>query len=232
VLGHNAYGQLGSPTGDAGTGSPVPLTVQGSSNVTAVTAGSYHTCALLSGGIVQCWGLNFDGELGNGTTTSSSTPVAVSSLSGATAITAGYNHTCALLSDGTVQCWGLNAVGQLGSQSVDGGRGSLVPLTVQGLSNVTAMSAGGYHTCALLSGGSVRCWGSNQYGELGNGMAGTPGFPPVAVSGLNSATAIGAGEEHSCAILSSGAAECWGGDGSGQLGDGTMISSSTPVAVR
>ncbi len=256
--GDNGDGQLGTNTSqcNGNSSSTTPVAVSGLSGATALAAGSFHTCALLSGGTVECWGYNAYGQLGDGATTSSMTPVAVSSLSGATAIAAGADHTCALLSDGTVKCWGYNVYGQLGNgtstgpQTCGGIGCSSTPVAVSSLAGAIAISAGGNHTCAVLSGGSVECWGENFFGELGDGTSTGPqtctsnnygcSTTPVVVSGLSGATAVAAGFEHTCAVLSGGTAECWGNAWFGQLGNGTSTGpqtcggvpcSTTPVAV-
>jgi len=225
--GENSYGQLGNGNN---TNSNVPVNVSGlSSGVSAISAGNYHTCAVLTSGGVKCWGWNNFGELGNGDNNESNVPVDVSGLSsGVSAISAGLIHTCGLLTSGGVKCWGYNEDGELGNGN---NTNSNVPVDVSGLSSgISAISAGGAHTCGLLTSGGVKCWGKNDYGQLGNGNN-TNSNVPVNVSGLSSGiSAISAGGYHTCA-LSSGGVKCWGYNEYGQLGNGNNTNSNVPVNV-
>jgi alpha-tubulin suppressor-like RCC1 family protein len=225
--GHNSYGQLGN---GSTTNSTTPVNVSGlSAGVAAVSAGDGYTCALTVDGGVKCWGLNSLGQLGDGTTTNRATPVDVSGLSsGVIAISAG-RHTCALTAGGGVKCWGDNHFGQLGDGTTTN---SATPVNVSGfLSGGAAISAGGNHTCAIATSGAVKCWGYNQYGQLGDGTRKSR-LTPVNVSGLSSGVAsISAGYVHTCALTTSGGAKCWGANESGQLGDGTHTEAHSPVRV-
>jgi parallel beta-helix repeat protein len=230
--GSNAYGALG--TGDASYDrSGTPLDVAGLAGpAIAISSGAGgHTCALILGGAVQCWGYNNVGQLGNGSYDSSSIPVDVWGLSsGVIDIAVGEDHTCAILTDGSAQCWGFEAYGELGDGTPNAVRS--IPVDVIGLQGSTvAISGGNNHTCAVLSGGGVQCWGWNYYGQLGDG-SNNNSTAPVNVVGLSSGVAeIDAGYNYTCALLDSGGKKCWGINTYGELGDGTGNNSNVPVDV-
>ena len=235
--GYNFYGQLGDGTNT----SPrlLPVDVSGlTSGVKAISAaGGHHSCALTDGGAVWCWGFNGNGELGDGSVSSyAASPVEVSGLtSGVTAISAGGDnpaagHACAVTSAGGLKCWGFNGHGELGDGSTTN---RSTPVDVTGLtSGVVAVAAGRDHTCALTSGGAVKCWGNNSKGQIGDGTSGNQRLTPVAVSGLASGVAsISAGDYVTCVVTTAGGAKCWGENGDGQIGDGTQLERHTPVNV-
>lgn len=211
-------GQLGNGISQT---SLTPVNVVGISTATAVTVGYKHSCALLRDGTVMCWG-------DNGTTSPSSKPLAVPGIQ-ATAIAAGGNHTCVLLSDGTIKCWGWASDGQLGNGVVGNGY-TPNPVQVTGLTGAIGIAAGYGHTCAVLADRTVRWWGRNEDGQLGNGTTTPKGIPnPVKVSGITSAVTVTAGFSHTCALLTNRTLKCWGNNSDGQLTNGTQKSSSVPV---
>jgi alpha-tubulin suppressor-like RCC1 family protein len=176
--GGSESGQLGD---DSMNDSEVAVAVSNLTEVINVTAGGGFSCALVIAGTVHCWGANSFGQLGNGSTQPSGVPVEVSGLGNAMATAAGGAHACAVLDGGTLQCWGLNGVGQLGTGAAGGSRSS--PVEVSTLTGVELVAAGSGHTCAVLSDGTVRCWGANESGQLGNGSF-EGSATPVQVSGL------------------------------------------------
>lgn len=223
--GANGYGQLGNGSNFA---SLTPVAVSNLANVTAIDAGSYFTCALTSVGGMKCWGYNYYGQLGDGTNTDRPDPVSIFA-NGISSISAGWAHTCAVTTNDGAKCWGLNGRGQLGLGSTGGQHYS--PAMVSGLnSGVTSISAGGYHTCAMVS-GMVKCWGWNFFGQLGDTTT-LQRTEPVNVFWLGSApAAISAGGNHTCALNTDGGVNCWGSNTNGQLGDGTTDQHKAPVAV-
>jgi alpha-tubulin suppressor-like RCC1 family protein len=223
--GSNWAGQLGDGTTSVRV---VPSDVS-VSDVVSVAAKGMHTCVLTSGGGLKCWGMNSGGELGDGTTTSRSTPVDVRGFStGAVSLTAGEYHTCGLTASGGVKCWGSNGNGRLGDGSTTD---RLEPVDVSGLTaGVAAVSAGSGHTCAVTVSGGLKCWGSNSSGQLGDGTT-VDRLTPVDVTGLTSGvTAVAAGSSNTCALLTGGGVKCWG-QGAYGVGDGTLFSRPTPVNV-
>jgi alpha-tubulin suppressor-like RCC1 family protein len=177
------------------------------------------------------WGYNLSGQLGDGTDEGpeacfraqqpcAMTPLGLSGLSGVTAMAAGEEHSLALLGDGSVRAWGNNESDQLGDGSSGlAQRESVVPVSVVGLGSATAIAAGARHNLALVS-GAVWAWGSDESGQLGDGVAGPSRNREtiVKVGELSGVTAIAAGEEHSLALLENGTVMAWGNNESGQLG--------------
>jgi alpha-tubulin suppressor-like RCC1 family protein len=199
---------------------PVSLEAARAAGVRELAAGTYHSCAVDSGGAVKCWGSNGYGQLGDGTTTSRATPVTAGDLeSGIVAVQAGSVHTCALTGAGTVKCWGDNQYGQLGDGTTTERHS---PVDVVGVGGVVALALGSAHTCALTAAGAVRCWGFNGYGALGDGTTAdrNTAVEPIGLSaGVSQVTA---GASHTCALQSDGSVTCWGGNTEGEAGDGTV----------
>ncbi len=200
-----------------------------------VSAGWGHSLALRSDGTIWAWGFNCSGQLGNNTKVSSSIPIQIKDpndvsepLTGITKTSAGAYYSLALKSDGTVFAWGYNQDGHLGDGTfVD----RLMPAQVLGLSNITDISAaGGYHSLALKSDGTVFAWGCNTNGQLGDGTK-TDRTTPVQVQGLSNIVAVSPGYLHSLALKSDGTVWAWGWNNYGAIGDGTNIDRLTPVQI-
>jgi alpha-tubulin suppressor-like RCC1 family protein len=225
--GFNTSGQLGDGT-TFGHALPAPV-VGLPAGIADLCVGDLHTCARAGTGEVYCWGENDQGQVADGTAIDRALPVEVTAIGAMSGIACGAVHSCAW-GPGEVWCWGRNVDGQLGIGSVSAF--SDVPLAVVGLDrDVVALAAGGQHTCALLDDETIRCWGANNGGQLGDGTGGRHTMPgPVALGG---ATAITAGQAHTCALTRTGPAYCWGQNTFGQLGDGSASDrlSPTPVAA-
>ena len=236
--GYNGNGQLGnggSPTFYSRT----PVTVIGISGAIAISAGAYHSCALLVDSTVKCWGDNSFGQLGNGTHSNSNTPVAVVGISDATAISVGLFYSCALLADTTIRCWGSDANGTLGDGfGAFGESFSNVPVRVVGVIGATQVATGDSHACALLADKTIACWGRNNEGQLGNGRIGGGSIflnyeaAPVAVLAVVGGTAVSAGGNNTCALTADSTMKCWGANLDGQVGNGTnTLAEASPLAV-
>jgi alpha-tubulin suppressor-like RCC1 family protein len=245
--GRNNYGQLGidniTNMGDNASemAQLTGVNLGTGRTATAIAAGNYHSCALLDNASVKCWGHNQFGKLGIDNTTTmgdgsgemAQLPVVnLGTGRTATAISAGFGHTCALLDNASVKCWGLNDYGQLGidhNTHMGDGSGEMAALSSINLGTgrtVTAIAAGGYHTCALLDNASVKCWGDGSQGALGidnaTAMGKTSGsmavLPSINLGTGRTATAIAAGGFHTCALLDNASVKCWGDNRIGQLG--------------
>lgn len=227
--GANSDGQLGN--GDTYERS-VPVDVTGlTTGVTAVGLGVSHTCAVINSDTVQCWGKNDYGQLGHDSSGAfEDTPTDVPGLTGVQAVVGGRTHSCALLATGQVQCWGGYANGEIGRIPATTAE-SIQPVTVAGIENITALSAGSHHTCALSNNGAILCWGRNIYGQLGNGTKTSTHEPVTSVA--SAATMVSAGASHTCAVVAdtTGAniIQCWGSNASKQLGITSSLSQTQPV---
>jgi alpha-tubulin suppressor-like RCC1 family protein len=225
--GHNDLDQLGA--GDTlSISRTTPVAVSTSLILQALVARSgEHTCGLTSAGAAYCWGLNTNGQLGDGTTTQRATPVAVSTAQVFHSLAIGPQHTCGLTSAGAAYCWGYNNHSQLGDGTTTQ---RTTPVVVNTTEVFQSLVAGSEHTCGLTSAGAAYCWGYNIHGQLGDGTT-TTQTTPVAVSTAQVFHSLTAGDDHTCGLTSDGAAYCWGYNLYGRLGDGTTTQQTTPVAV-
>lgn len=242
--GDNTYGQLGDNTTTDSLipvqvlidATPTPLT-----EVTNVAAGQDHTCAVVDGGSVYCWGRGANGRLGNAGNgiANSSLALLVDNINGSLAtaaqVSAGNAFSCALLADGTIACWGQDNLGQLGNGT---NPATTSPEAITSSDTFTQVEAGHEHACAIRSGDrAVYCWGAGTSGRLGNGgtamsTAPTPTYLDGGTTQLTNVTFVSAGQAHSCATLTDGTARCWGENGNGQLGDSTTTDRMKAVAMR
>jgi Regulator of chromosome condensation (RCC1) repeat len=183
--------------------------------------------AVKTDGTVWSWGLNTDGELGDGTTTMRTRPVRVGTLTGIVEVVGGRDHGLARGSDGTVWAWGDNAYGELGLGS---GPDRPNPARVTSLTGVAQLTAGAFHSLAVLTDGTVRGWGRNNLGQLGDGTS-TNRPMPIQVPGLTGVAAVASGRDHSLAVMLDGTARAWGRNDHGQLGDGTTTDRTAPIVI-
>ena len=224
--GHDDSGQVGN--GTTANNVPLPTQVMGVTGAVSVAAGYTHACAATSSGAVYCWGGGGYGENGSASNADTPTAALVAGISNAAVVTAGSYYTCALTTDGHVSCWGVNWNGRLGDTTVN--NSTNVP-TDTGLTGVKVLSSGSGHSCVVKSDGTVACWGENDVGQCGVGAYGSSLQVPVPVSGVTGVSDIAAGDNHTCALLSSGKVMCWGANYHGALGQGTTVVATQPVTV-
>lgn len=227
--GANGVGQLGDGTT---VGKSIPTQVGNASDWVAVAGGSNtnfagaHTCATKTDGTLWCWGENSFGQIGDDTTESKSAPVKVGEHNDWATVIAGAGYTCATKTDSTLWCWGAGFPGQLG----DGKNGnSFVPNQVDGTSNWTAIAGssqgwpGDAHICAIKANGTLWCWGSNRYGQLGNPTSGSYGIMPSQVGNDSDWIRVAVGFRNSCATKDNGTLWCWGSNILGADGNGAAF---------
>lgn len=218
--GDNSNGELG--TGILGGGSTEPVMVADISGIAGIDVGAFHACTRNGAGEVWCWGeIDEEGARAR--------PEPVPGLRPVIEIAAGGFHACFLDDAGEVWCMGRDSSGQIGQ----GAESNTVaaPTRVPGLTGVSAIGAGGFHTCGIVA-GSVWCWGENSHGQIGNDVIGGNQPSPVQVMGLSNIVAVTAGDWHSCALRGDGTVWCWGKSDNGQTGDAsTGVDDAVPRQV-
>jgi alpha-tubulin suppressor-like RCC1 family protein len=237
--GRNDTGQLGDGTF---INRSVPTPVLTALTFISIAAGLSHTCALTSGGLAYCWGANDLGQLGDGgIAVQQTTPAPVAGGLTFTMIRVGYNFTCGLETSTHARCWGSNASGQIGNGAGGATMSDRVttPTPVSGNRPYTQLDAGGSHACGV-SKKTLYCWGWNYFGQVGSNsteicrvdqpcMRNPTQLPANSGFSQKNVTSVSTGSSHSCALLSTGDAYCWGFNAFGQLGNGTFTSTTTPV---
>jgi alpha-tubulin suppressor-like RCC1 family protein len=227
--GSNSWGQIGDGHGERTLRNLAPTAVVGGLAFRQLAAGHGHTCGRTIANRVYCWGLNIDGQLGDGTTTDRLTPVPVAGNRQFSQLTVGLQHTCGITPAGEAFCWGWNHSAQLGDSST--ARFRKRPVRVAGGHEFRQIDAGSLHTCAVTPAGRAFCWGSGHSGAIGDGNT-LPRYWPRAVRSKLDFDRVTAGDDFTCAEASDNSAWCWGLNEFGQLGGGTAARVSlTPVAV-
>ncbi|MBI2889643.1 MAG: hypothetical protein HYY13_02550 [Nitrospirae bacterium] len=212
-----------SQTGSSPTGQPL-------SGVLSVAAGEYHTCALLTGGGVDCWGDNVFLQLGTGGAARGAAAVVVAGVSSAVSLAAGARTTCVVLGDRNVKCWGALPSKVEGKKLVEVAH-SGTPKPVYSRSDAAGAAMGGSHGCVWTQSGEVWCWGDHARGQLGLGEALLAFVEPTRLDSIGGVTGIAAGAAHTCAVQSSGDLYCWGANDHGQLGNGATTDRFSPMKV-
>jgi alpha-tubulin suppressor-like RCC1 family protein len=247
--GQNLYGELGVPTTGAYS-IAVPQLVSGGHKFVSVGAGWYHSCGLTAAGEVWCWGDNEWGQIGDNSTVDNSLPQRTFGSFTYTSLSVGGLHSCAIDVTQSVLCWGMNAWLQLGIGNLNLNTCRFFDPTLNFCSTVptsrsygqtqfNSVSAGLEQTCAITVANLEQCWGSNGFGQLGDGTYTRRGTA-TAVAGSLTFSATSTAYDHTCSrrVGSFGVLFCWGENLSGQLGDGAPVSngqvnagSPTPIQV-
>jgi alpha-tubulin suppressor-like RCC1 family protein len=197
----------------------------------SVSLGPQHGCALASNGSVWCWGADDVGQLGDYGQYAAYAPRPIGGVETAASLAVGGDFACVILPTTGVRCWGKNDRGQAAQGA---GQPFVTPSCVNTASSpllgAVSLALGGAHACAVLSDGTVACWGANDAGQLGDGTT-QDASQPVPVLGITSARSVAAGGRHTCVLLADSTVRCWGESAEGQLGNGTMAAPAASVAV-
>lgn len=224
--GQNDMGQLGIGNTNNPVAASTSVSLGAGKTAKQVAIGIDHACAILNDDTVSCWGNNSAGQLGQPLATpGSSSPLAVAGVT-AKALALGFEHTCVITLTDSVQCWGSNSKGQLGQTAGSLTQSHLPQPAISGLT-AKAIRSGYNHVCAIANDDTVKCWGDNQYGQLGN-LSNTDSSAPVSASGLAGVSALASSGYHSCAATAAGIS-CWGRNDAGQLGSNGTANRNVPT---
>ena len=234
--GSNSDGQLGN---NSNIKSLIPVNVANIDGLTPATKAvsvslhQYRSCALMANGTVKCWG-DYQRVPADVSGFSDATPATT-----AIAISVGDWHACALMANGAARCWGLGSSGQLGNNSFTGSNSAIVVTNIDGsetTKTAVSVSAGNDFTCAAMADGIAKCWGKNNFSQLGNNLVANSSVPGTVtgIDGITTSTSavnVSVGTAHACAVMIDGSAKCWGSNSSGQLGNRSITNSGVPVSV-
>ena len=223
--GPGAAGRLGDGTTN---GRSSPGTTEGGGTTWAsVSSGVIHTSAVKTDGTLWTWGSNGTGQLGDGTRTDRSSPVTTAGGGNTWAqVSSVVNHTAAVKTDGTLWTWGLNSQGRLGSGTT--ADRSSPGTTAGGGTDWASVASGACHTAAVKTDGTLWTWGSNSFGQLGDGNTTGRSSPVTTAGGGTDWASVSSGCVHTAAVKTDGTLWTWGGNCNGILGDGTVTSRSSP----
>ena len=225
---------------------PTPFTVSGiGGNAKSIRLGYAHVCIRLDNDTLECWGRSDNGQLGDGNTPNvKGTPTAVILGKSIQSFKTGGHHNCAILTDGTLWCWGANQEGQLGVSSTENCSDPSSPGSIQGPCSPTPQQVplggkkvkhvkfGLFHTCAILEDDTLRCWGKNDFGQVGVGGITDQGTPQSISFGGEKTKGMAIGRNYTCAVLANGSLRCWGDNEHGQLGIGGVSPSTVTLAKK
>ena len=234
--GYNDYGQLGDGTNGSGTNKNTPVQIGTDNDWSSVSAGNLFTSAIKTDGTLWAWGANSNGQLGDGTNgsgTNKNTPVQVGTANDWASVSAGNIFTSAIKTDGTLWAWGANSNGQLGDGTNGSSTNKNTPVQVGTANDWSSVSAGGFHTIAVKTDGTLWAWGANSNGQLGDGTngSGTNKNTPVQVGTANDWASVSVGGNHTIAVKTDGTLWAWGYNYDGQLGDGTNTARNIPTKI-